>query len=131
MPNVQSFFHKALAVISSQKSTIYTSEESCRRTLSCDTVFQLRIQCVRKLRSFQFFPIQTSIEQKCKRAPLVLHRFVRHKYLREDHSMAQTMVSLSSSYTELFWRTSCFFQKGQSSGIAMCSDIFLLSCSTT
>ena len=52
------------------------------------------------------FPIQTSIEQKCKRAPLVLHRFVRHKYLHEDHSMAQTVVSLSSSYTELFWKTS-------------------------
>jgi len=25
---------------------------------------------------------------------------------------------LSSSYIELFWKTSCFFQKGQSSGIA-------------
>ena len=23
---------------------------------------------------------------KCKHAPLVLHRFERHKYLREDHS---------------------------------------------
>jgi len=32
--------------------------------------------------------------------------------------MAQTVVPLSSSYTELFWKTSCFFQKGQSSGIA-------------
>jgi len=32
--------------------------------------------------------------------------------------MAKTVVSLSSSYTELFWNTSCFFQKGQSSGIA-------------
>ena len=27
-----------------------------------------------------------------KRAPLILHRFVRHKYLREDHSLAQTVV---------------------------------------
>jgi len=43
-----------------------------------------------------------TIEQKCKRAPLVLHRFVRHKYLHEDHLMAQTVVSLSSSYIELF-----------------------------
>ena len=48
--------------------------------------------CMRKLRSFKFFPIQTSIEQTCKRAPLVLHGFVRHKYLREDHSLAQTVV---------------------------------------
>ena len=32
--------------------------------------------------------------------------------------MPQTVVSLSSSYTELFWNTSCFFQRGQSSGIA-------------
>ena len=39
-----------------------------------------------------FFPIQTSIEQKCKCAPLVLHQFVRHKYLHEDQSMGQTVV---------------------------------------
>ena len=44
--------------------------------------------------------------------------------------MAQTVVSLFSSYTKLFWRTSCFFQKGQSSGIAtisgsVCSHFFL------
>ena len=69
------------------------------------------------------FPIQTSIEQKYKRAPLVLHRFVRHIYLREDHSMAQTVVSLSSSYTKIFWRTSCFFQKKKSSGIATNSQL--------
>ena len=70
------------------------------------------------------FPVQTSIEQKRKRAPLVLHRFVRHKYLHEDNSMAETVVSLSSSYTEIFWKTSCFFQKGQSFGIATtgCSE---------
>ena len=67
---------------------------------------------------FIFSHIQTSIEEKCKRAPLVLHRFVRHKYLREDHSMAQTVVQLSSSYMKSFWRTSCFFPKGQFSGIA-------------
>ena len=38
--------------------------------------------------------------------------------MREDHSLAQTVVYVSSSYTKLFWRTSCFFQKGQSSEIA-------------
>ena len=42
-------FHKALAVIF---TNIYTSEESYQRALSSDTFFQLRIQCMWKLRSF-------------------------------------------------------------------------------
>ena len=64
-----------------------------------------------------FFPIQTSIEQKCKRAPLILHRFVRRKYVHEDHSMAQTVVSLSSSYS-YYGKRAVSFKKGQSSLIA-------------
>ena len=43
MPDVPNFFHKALAVIL-QNSNIYTSEESYRRALSSDTIFQLHIQ---------------------------------------------------------------------------------------
>ena len=38
------------------------------------------------------FLMQTSIEQKCEGALLVLHRFVRYKYLCEYYSMGQTVV---------------------------------------
>ena len=48
---------------------------------------------MRKIHSFKFFSHTNSIEQKCKRASLVLHCFVRHKYLREDHSLAKSVVS--------------------------------------
>ena len=79
MSDVQNFFLEAVAVIFVKVHYLYF-----RRKLS---VSSIEFQCMRKLRSFKFFPIQASIEQKCKRAPLVLHRFVRHKYLREDHSL--------------------------------------------
>ena len=53
MPGIQNFFHKALALVfAMQKSTIYISEESFRRALSSVTIFQLNIQCMRKLLIF-------------------------------------------------------------------------------
>ena len=117
MPHVQNFFHKALAVFFAKVQYLYF-----KRKLSTSSIewyhFPVTHAMYAEVTLVLIFPIQTSIEQKCKHVPLVLHWFVRHKYLCEDHSMAQTVVSLSSSYTKSFWRTSCFFQKGQSSGIA-------------
>ena len=38
------------------------------------------------------FPIQILIERKCEGALFVLHRLERYKYLREGHSVGQTVV---------------------------------------
>ena len=46
-----------------QKFNIYTSEESFRQALSSDTIFQLRMQCIQKLRSFQFFPYKLPLNR--------------------------------------------------------------------
>ena len=66
---------------------------------------------------FNFFPYKVPLNKNVNALHLYC-TFIRHKYLCEDHSMAQAVISLYSSNTKLFWRTSCFFQKGQSSGIA-------------
>ena len=86
MPDVQNYFIKALAV-----SNIYTSEDfgelygvisfSSRAINVCGSYGHLN-----------FFPYKLSLNKKREGAPLVLHRFIRYKYLREDHSMGQTVV---------------------------------------
>ena len=91
MSDVQNFFLEALAVIFVNVQYLYF-----RRKLSVSSIrwyqFPVAHSMYAEVTLILIFPIQTSIEQKCKRAPLVLHRFVRHKYLREDHSLAQTVV---------------------------------------
>ena len=68
---------------------IYTSEESFWQALLSGVIFYLCIHCMRKLDSF-YFSIQTFIKQKCNGTTLVLHWFVRYKYLQEDHTIGQT-----------------------------------------
>ena len=91
MSDVQNFFLEALAVIFVNVQYLYF-----RRKLSVSSIqwyqFPVAHSMYAEVTLILIFPIQTSIEQKCKRAPLVLHRFVRHKYLREHHSLAQTVV---------------------------------------
>ena len=91
MSDVQNFFQEALAVIFAKAQYLYF-----RRKLSVSSIrwyqFPVAHSMYAEVTLILIFSIQTSIEQKCKRAPFVLHRFVRHKYLREDHSMAQTLV---------------------------------------
>ena len=70
---------------------------------------------------FFFFPLVLKCdEHPCfgsllwifsKGAPCVLYPFIRHTYLREEHSMGQTAVWLSSNYSKSFWRTTCFLLK--------------------
>ena len=48
LTDVQNFFSKVLAVIFAKDQ----HQESFRQALLSDTVFQLHIQCTRKLRSF-------------------------------------------------------------------------------
>ena len=116
--DIQNFFHKVLAVIFTKVQHLYF-----RRKLSASSIEWYHFPVVHSMYAeitfTLIFPIQTSLNEKCKHASLVQYRFLRYKYLCEDHSMAQTVVSLSSSYTKLFWRTSCFFQKGQASRIAI------------
>ena len=91
MSDVQNFFLEALAVIFVKVQYLYF-----RRKLSVSSIWWYQFPVAHSMyvevTLTLIFPIQTSIEQKCKRTPLVLHRFVRHKYLREDHSLAQTVV---------------------------------------
>ena len=51
MPDIQNSFRKALAVIFA-KFNIYASKESFRQALPSNIIFQLHMQCKRKLRSF-------------------------------------------------------------------------------
>ena len=89
MSDVQNFFLEALAVIFEY---LYF-----KRKLSVSSIWWYQFPVAHSMLVevtliLIFFPIQTSIEQKCKHAPLVLHRFVRRKYLCEDYSLAQTVV---------------------------------------
>ena len=77
MPDVQNFFHKALAVIFTKVQYLYF-----RRKLSMSSIDKLyRVirfsSCAFNVRGryahLNFFSHTNSIEQKCKRAPLVLH----------------------------------------------------------
>ena len=63
----------------------------------------------------------TSIEQKCEDAPLVLQGIARYKYLCEDnYSMGQTACGITfQQLHRVILEMSCFFQNGQSSGIAI------------
>ena len=76
-----------------QKFNIYTSEEISASSIKW---YHLRMQCMRKLCSFFIsntnFHWAKVLLEKCKCAPLLLHRFIRHRYLREDQSMWQTVV---------------------------------------
>ena len=104
---------------SSQNFSIYIPKESFQWALSSITTFQLRVQCVHNFPPFSFFPIQISIEQKCKGALFVLNLLERYKYFREDYSVGQTVVWLSSIYCKPLQRASCFFQKGRYSRISI------------
>ena len=92
MSDVQNFFLEALALIFVKVQYLYF-----RSKLLVSSIWWYQFPVAYSMYAevtliFNFFPIQTSIEQKCKSAPLVLHQFVRRKYLREDHSLAQTVV---------------------------------------
>ena len=117
IPDVQNSFHKALAVIFAEVQYLYF-----RRNPSASSIGKLNV--CGSYAQFNFFPYKLPLNKNVN----TLHLLVRHKYLHEDHSMAQTVVSLSSSYTELFWKTSCFFQKGQSSGIATTYYVTMVIC---
>ena len=71
MPDVQNFFHKVLVVIFIlQKKAI---GELYRVIPFSSCAFNVRKSCAH----FNFFSIQTSIEQKCKRAPFLLNICVK------------------------------------------------------
>ena len=72
MPDVQNFFHKALAVIFAKVQ--YQKKAFCELY----RVIPFSSCACNVCGSYARFNFQY------KRAPLVLHRFVRHKYLRED-----------------------------------------------
>ena len=73
MPDVQKFFYK-LAVIFAKVQYLYF-----RRKLSASSIEWYHFPVVHSMYAqVHFFPMQTSIEQKCKHVLLVLHRFVRH-----------------------------------------------------
>ena len=72
MSDVQNFFLEALAVIFVKAQYLYF-----RRKLSVSSIrwyqFSVAQSMYAEVTLILIFPIQTFIEQKCKRAPLVLH----------------------------------------------------------
>ena len=88
MPDVQNFFHEALAVIIAKLISIYQKKalgELYRALPLSSCAFNV---CV-SYAHFHFFPIQISTERKCKGALFVLEGY---KYLRKGHSVGQTVV---------------------------------------
>ena len=86
MSDVQNFFLEAIAVIFVKVQYLYILQKKAIGELylvvpvsSC--AFNVCGSCAHFTHT-----------KKCKLAPLILHRFVRHKYLREDHSLAKIVV---------------------------------------
>ena len=111
MPDVQNFFHKALAVIFAKVQ--YQKKAFCELY----RVIPFSSCACNVCGSYARFNFQY------KRAPLVLHRFVRHKYLREDSQWDKlwynfpVVAQSHSGERAVFFYLFIFF-KGQSYGIA-------------